>query len=117
MRRLRNQGYTVLAANTPGEAIRLAREHADPIHLLMTDVVMPEMNGLDLANTLVSVNPRLKRLFMSGYPSNVIARQGVLNEGMHFIQKPFSGEALAVKVRQILDEPDRVLRTPSLGGT
>lgn len=117
VRRLSKQGYTVLAAGTPGEAIRLAREHTGDVHLLMTDVVMPEMNGLDLANALVPIKPRLKRLFMSGYPANVIARHGVLDEGMHFIQKPFTGEALAAKVRQILDEPDRTpYARPPTGG-
>ncbi len=76
---LERQGYTVLAASTPGEAIRLAREHAGEIHLLMTDVVMPEMNGRDLAKNLLSLYPDLKRLFMSGYTADVIAHHGVLD--------------------------------------
>ncbi len=101
---LERQGYTVLAASTPGEAIRLAREHADEMHLLMTDVVMPEMNGRDLAKHLLSLYPHLRRLFMSGYPADVIARHGVLDPGVHFIQKPFSMKGLAVKVREALDE-------------
>ena len=100
---LERQGYIVLAASTPGEAIRLAREHAGEIHLLMTDVVMPEMNGRDLARRLLSLFPHLKRLFASGYTANVIAHQGVLDEGMHFIQKPFSRKDLAAKVREALD--------------
>ena len=99
---LERQGYTVLAASTPGEAIRLAREHAGEIHLLMTDVVMPEMNGRDLAKNLLSLYPHLKRLFMSGYTADVIAHHGVLDEGVHFIQKPFSMESLAAKVREAL---------------
>ena len=102
---LERQGYTVQAAATPGEAIRLAREHAGEIHLLMTDVVMPEMNGRDLAKNLLSLYPNLKRLFMSGYTADVIAHHGVLDEGVQFIQKPFSVQALAVKVREVLDEP------------
>jgi CheY-like chemotaxis protein len=102
---LERQGYTVQAAATPGEAIRLAREHAGEIHLLMTDVVMPEMNGRDLARDLLSLYPNLKRLFMSGYTADVIAHHGVLDEGVEFIQKPFSVQALAVKVREVLDEP------------
>jgi CheY-like chemotaxis protein len=101
---LERQGYTVLAASTPGEAIRLAREHAGEMHLLMTDVVMPEMNGRDLAKHLLSLYPHLRRLFMSGYPADVIARHGVLDPGVHFIQKPFSKRDLAAKVRETLDE-------------
>jgi two-component system cell cycle sensor histidine kinase/response regulator CckA len=101
---LERQGYTVMAASTPGEAIRLAREHAGEIHLLMTDVVMPEMNGKDLAKNLLSLYPNLKRLFMSGYTADIIAHHGVLDEGVHFIQKPFSVKKLAGQVREVLDE-------------
>ncbi len=101
---LQRQGYTVLAASTPGEAVRLAREHASNIDLLMTDVVMPEMNGRDLARNLLSLYPQLKRLFTSGYTANVIAHHGVLDEGVHFIQKPFRVQDLADKVRRVLDE-------------
>ena len=99
---LENQGYRVLAASTPGEAIRLAGEYTGEIHLLMTDVVMPEMNGRDLAKTLLSLNPYLKCLFASGYTANVIAHHGVLDEVCHFIQKPFSRKDLAAKVREAL---------------
>lgn len=95
--------YTVLVAETPGEAIRLAEEHAGEIHLLLTDVVMPEMNGRDLAKRLLSLYPNIKRLFMSGYTADVIAHHGVLDEGMHFIQKPFTLKELALKVRKALD--------------
>ena len=97
------QGYTVVAAGTPGEALRLAREHRGNIHLLMTDVIMPEMNGRDLAKRLLSFYPQVKRLFMSGYTADVIAHQGVLEEGTAFIQKPFSMADLAAKVREALD--------------
>ncbi|MEW5735899.1 MAG: transporter substrate-binding domain-containing protein [Thermodesulfobacteriota bacterium] len=100
---LEKLGYRVLAATTPGEAIRLAREHAGEIHLLMTDVVMPEMNGRALAQNLMSLYPDMKRLFMSGYTANVIAHHGVLDEGVHFIQKPFSVKDLAAKVREALE--------------
>jgi CheY-like chemotaxis protein len=100
---LKTFGYRVLAASTPGESIRMAREHAGKIHLLITDVVMPEMNGRDLANNIVSLYPEIRCLFMSGYTSNVIAHQGVLDEGVNFIQKPFSIQALATKVREALD--------------
>jgi len=99
---LEKQGYTVVPAPTPGEAIRLAHEHIGRIDLLMTDVVMPEMNGRDLAGNLLSFYPDLKRLFMSGYTANVIAHHGVLDEGVHFIQKPFSRKDLAAKLREAL---------------
>jgi two-component system cell cycle sensor histidine kinase/response regulator CckA len=100
---LKLQGYTVLPAATPGEAIRLAREHVGEIHLLMTDVIMPEMNGRDLAKNLLSIYPNIKRLFMSGYTANVIAHHGVLDEGVHFIQKPFTKKELTAKIREVLD--------------
>jgi len=94
----------VLAAGTPGEAIHLAEQYAAEIHLLITDVVMPEMNGRDLAKKMLSLYPNIKRLFMSGYTADVIAHQGVLDDGMHFIQKPFSMKDLATKVREVLDQ-------------
>ncbi|MBU8913407.1 MAG: response regulator, partial [Spirochaetales bacterium] len=100
---LERQGYVVLAASTPGKAIRLAGEHPGTIHLLMTDVVMPEMNGRDLAKNLLSLYPGMKRLFMSGYTADIIAHQGVIDEGVNFIQKPFSAQDLAAKVRNGLD--------------
>jgi DNA-binding NtrC family response regulator len=103
---LERQGYTVLAASAPGEALRLAREHPGEIHLVMTDVVMPEMNGRDLAKNLLSLYPSLKRLFMSGYTANVIAHHGVLDPGVHFIQKPFSIKELADKVREAIQGND-----------
>ncbi len=96
-------GYTVVAAATPGEAIRLALAYRGKIDLLMTDVVMPEMNGRDLAVNLLSHYPDLKRLFMSGYTADIIANQGVLDEGVHFIQKPFSMKDLGGKLRETLD--------------
>ena len=97
-------GYRVLPAPTPGEAIRLAEEFAGKIHLLIADVVMPEMNGRELAANLTSRYPGLKRLFMSGYTADVIAHHGVLDEGVNFIQKPFSVQGLAAKVREVLDQ-------------
>ena len=101
---LQRQGYTVLAASTPGEAIRLAEEHRGEIHLLVTDVVMPEMNGRELAKHLISLYPKLKRLFMSGYTANVIAHHGVLEAGVRFMQKPFSTKEIAARVREALDD-------------
>ena len=98
---LKRLGYTVIAANLPGEAISLARAHKD-IHLLMTDVIMPEMNGRNLAKNILSIHPKLKCLYMSGYTANVIAHHGVLDEDINFIQKPFSRHDLSAKVREIL---------------
>jgi len=100
---LERQGHTVLAASTPGEAIRLTEAHPNEIHLLLTDVVMPEMNGRDLARNLLSFYPNLKRLFMSGYTANVIADHGVLDEDVNFLQKPFTMQDLATGVREALD--------------
>jgi two-component system, cell cycle sensor histidine kinase and response regulator CckA len=101
---LEQLGYIVIPASTPGQAIRLATEHSGGIDLLMTDVVMPEMNGRDLAKSLLALYPDLRRLFMSGYTANVIAHRGVLDEGVHFIQKPFSTKELGLKVREALSE-------------
>jgi len=100
---LERHGYTVLPAGTPGEALRLAREHPGPIHLLLSDVVMPEMNGRELARNLLALRPGLRRVFTSGYTGEVIAHRGVVEEGMHFIQKPFTSTVLAAKVREALD--------------
>jgi PAS domain S-box-containing protein len=101
---LERLGYVVLAASTPGEAIRLAQEHPGEIHLLMTDVVMPDMNGRVLAEQLRVRRPGLRCLFMSGYTANVIAHQGVLEDDVHFIQKPFSLSELTAKVREALEQ-------------
>jgi two-component system, cell cycle sensor histidine kinase and response regulator CckA len=101
---LEMQGYRVLTAGTPGEALRLAEEHSGEIHLLLTDVIMPGMNGRELAEKLLSFYPGLKELFMSGYTADVIAHRGVLDSGMQFIQKPFSLATLTNKVREVLDD-------------
>ena len=100
---LEGLGYTVLAASTPAEAIRLAQEYTGNICLLMTDVIMPEMNGWDLAEKLLSLDPHLKSLFISGYTADIIGHHGILDERAHFLQKPFSTKELAVKVRETLD--------------
>ena len=109
-RMLERTGYTVLSAGTPGDAIRLAEAHSGEIHLLITDVVMPELNGRDLAKKLLSLYPGLKRLFMSGYTADVIASHGVLDEGVNFIQKPFSQGDLVARVREALDGKGSVAR-------
>ena len=99
-------GYRVLAATAPSEALRQARAHAGEIELLITDVIMPEMNGRDLATRLVGVIPGLKCLFTSGYSADIIAHHGVLDEKINFIQKPFSFLELAVKVSKVMDQND-----------
>jgi CheY-like chemotaxis protein len=96
-------GYTVLAAATPTEALRLAGAHTGPIHLLLTDVIMPGMNGPDLAGLLAEGRPKLKCLFMSGYTAEVMMRRGMLGAGRPFLSKPFSRDDLARKVREMLD--------------
>ena len=101
---LENYGYEVLTASTPEAAFRLAANHTGKIHLLITDVIMPQMNGRDLANKLTTLYPDLKCIFMSGYTANVIAHHGVLDSGVHFIQKPFSLQDLGTKVRAVLDQ-------------
>ena len=100
---LERLGYTVLTANAPGEALRQAKLHASEIQLLITDVVMPEMNGRSLTKLIRDIKPGLKCLFISGYTANVIAHRGVLEEGVNFLQKPFSMEDLASKVHQALE--------------
>lgn len=100
---LERLGYVVLPATAPSEAVRLAEKHAGDIQLLMTDVIMPEMNGRDLAARLQALYPDLKCLFMSGYAADVIVDHGVLAAGVHFIQKPFSMRGLAARIRDVLD--------------
>ncbi|WP_306548415.1 PAS domain S-box protein [Desulfobulbus sp.] len=99
---LERLGYTVLIASSPGEAVRLAEEHGGEIHLLITDVVMPEMNGRELADRIHTRHPDIKALFMSGYTADVIAHRGILDQGGHFIHKPFSKQDLGLKVREAL---------------
>jgi CheY-like chemotaxis protein len=96
-------GYKVLTAGTPSEAIQLFQTHEGRVHLLVTDVVMPEMNGRELALRLRETRPELKTLFVSGYSASALAPRGVLDEGVHFLQKPFSLEDLASSVREALD--------------
>jgi len=100
---LQSLGYTIMTANTPEEAINLVGGVIGEVHLLLTDVMMPAMNGWDLAQRLLISQPEMKCLFMSGYTANIITYQGVLNEKIHFLQKPFSQRDLAVKVREALE--------------
>jgi PAS domain S-box-containing protein len=101
---LENLGYRVLSAGSARNALQLAATHGADIHLLVTDVVMPEMNGPDLAKRLHEAYPKLKCLFMSGYTADIIAHKGILEKGIAYIQKPFSVSQLAAKVSQVLGE-------------
>lgn len=103
---LSRQGYSLLAAASPKEALEIARTHSGEIRLLITDVVMPEMNGKDLADEIKAHHPEIGVLFMSGYTADVIAVRGVLDDGVNFIQKPFSMQELLKKVRAALDKTD-----------
>ncbi|OPX96725.1 MAG: Blue-light-activated protein [Syntrophorhabdus sp. PtaB.Bin047] len=100
---LESLGYKVLTAETPGEALHQVRAYAGEIQLVLTDVVMPEMNGRDLARLLLDIRPGLRCLFASGYTADIIAHQGELDAGVVFIQKPFSIRDLAAKVREALE--------------
>ena len=99
---LASLGYVVRAAHTPADAIRVAKEHPGPIQLLLTDVVMPGLNGRDLARTLADLRPGLRALFMSGYPAEVTARNGILDAQFPFVRKPFTRDELAAKIRAVL---------------
>jgi PAS domain S-box-containing protein len=101
---LRKQGYQVIPALTPETALNLAAAHNGPVDLLITDIVMPGMNGRDLMEKLSATQPRMKSLFMSGYTADVIAQHGALEAELHFLQKPFTIHSLLEKVRQILDQ-------------
>ena len=95
--------YSPTFASTPEAAIAVAAQHPGPIHLLVTDVVMPGMNGKELRMRLMASRPDMRCLFMSGYTANVIAHYGVLEEGVQFLQKPFTIQTLAEKVREVLE--------------
>lgn len=100
-------GYRVLSAESPTEAQHIGMQHQGRIHLMLTDVVMPEMNGKALYEILAPHNPDMQVVFMSGYTENVVAQRGVLQEGINFIQKPFSINQLAVKLGSVLAQARR----------
>jgi PAS domain S-box-containing protein len=104
---LEQMGYHVLTAGTPGEAIHHAESHQGTIHLLITDVIMPRMNGPELSRALFARRADMKCLFISGYTADAIGRRGILDDGAHFLSKPFTNRQLAEKVREVLDSPDR----------
>jgi CheY-like chemotaxis protein len=101
-RMLQKLGYRVLTADSPPKAIDLAQDHPEPIDLLLTDVIMPESNGRDLAHRIAGICPGIKVLYMSGYTSNVIVNRGVLDEDVVLLQKPFSKNELAAKIKDAL---------------
>jgi len=101
---LKRQGYNVMHADEGGNAIVMARKRGVPIDLLLTDVVMPNMDGRELADELQGHHPEMKVLFTSGYTEDVIAHHGILDKGLEFIGKPYTPKTLAVKVREVLDK-------------
>ena len=100
---LERHGYTVLEAPDGETALRLAGKHQGVIRLLLTDVVMPDVSGRQLADQLLELRPDMKVLFMSGYTDDAIVRHGVLKEGIAYLQKPFTPDTMARKVRAVLD--------------
>jgi PAS domain S-box-containing protein len=102
---LEMRGYTVLVAASVSQALILARQHPGPIHLLLTDIVMPEMSGTELAERIAAIRPTAKILYMSGYSQHASVRQDGVLEGPNFLQKPFSLDALAQKLREVLTAP------------
>jgi signal transduction histidine kinase/CheY-like chemotaxis protein len=102
---LERYGYTVLSAANAAEAIALAECHPAAVDLLLTDVSLPEMNGMELLDCLTETHPRMRALCMSGYPEKEVSHYGILDKGIDYIQKPFTNQDLAEKIRQILDRP------------
>lgn len=100
---LKELGYTVIAVDHPDEALRYTKQYGEKIDLLLTDVIMPKMNGRDLATRIHHLYPHMLCLFMSGYTADIIANQGILDEGINFLQKPFSLQDLAGKIRTVID--------------
>ena len=100
---LESQGYSVFSANNPNEALAISQRQAEPIHLLVTDMVMPEMSGKMLAQRLSAERPHLAVLLMSGYSDEILEERGAADADRAFIQKPFSTRDLARAVRELLD--------------
>ncbi len=101
---LRGQGYKVLEASNGADTLMICKEQKEPIHLILTDIVMPQMSGCELAKCISSIHPEIKVLYMSGYTDNAITHNGILEEGIKYIKKPFEIEGLARKVREVLDK-------------
>ena len=107
VRALASRGYRVMQAENAGEALLLCDRELERIDLVLTDVVMPNMSGRELADRLAEQRPGIKVLFMSGYTGDATMRHGILLKGAEFIQKPFSPDQLADKVRQVLAAPSK----------
>jgi two-component system, cell cycle sensor histidine kinase and response regulator CckA len=99
---LESAGYTVLDAATPDEAVAIAKSHTGPIHLLLTDIIMPRMSGPELARQIASLKPKTRVVFMSGYSDEVFGEAGVLKAETPFVQKPFSADVLRRTIRRAL---------------
>jgi CheY-like chemotaxis protein len=106
---LEDAGYVVLEAGSGPEALEKSRGHDGPIHLLLTDVIMPGMSGAELARTLRAERPESRIVFVSGYTDDAIAHHGVLEAGVTLLVKPFTRDALTRKVREVLDRTETVL--------
>jgi DNA-binding response OmpR family regulator len=106
---LEESGYRILEARNGAEALEMGVRHAGPVHLLVTDVIMPGMSGRELAERLCAARPATRVLYMSGYTDDAVVLHGVLAQDMAFLQKPFTGDALTRAVREVLDRVD----TPS----
>src|SRR3989454_10712265 len=114
---LESHGYRVLEAGAAAAALELSERHVGPINVLLTDVVMPGMSGRELAHRLLQGRGTLRVLYMSGYTDDAVLRHGVLEEGMAYLQKPFTPDQLARKVREVLEEsPDQNQRRGEWGG-
>ena len=101
---LESIGYHVLSAKSPADAVQIVEEHKGEIQLVITDVVLPTMNGRELVKKLLSHDPNLNVLYMSGYTADTITHRGILEPGVHFLQKPFSSNLLAAKVQEALHD-------------
>jgi CheY-like chemotaxis protein len=109
---LTQNGHTVLEARHGRDALTVAASHPHPIHLLLTDVVMPEMGASELADQLRTERPDIKVLFVSGYSNDEVVRRGISREDLPFIQKPFTADGLMRKVREVLDATSPSLAAP-----
>jgi CheY-like chemotaxis protein len=106
VRILKDKGYRVLTASDGNAALAVGKRYVSPIHLMLTDVVMPGLNGRELAKKMESFHPKMKVLYMSGYTENAIVHHGILEEKMDYLPKPFTVEGLTKKVREALDKSD-----------